>query len=378
MSDFLFFALAKHHRSYFGDLLRHTGVDGIVVGLADLPWPRPTRWKALRNRIPWARLVEEKCQERRAKGKSAGSLYRSLLRVELAWTALRLDALLGRSSPRAVVMWNGSNRHCQLLLSILPCGTATWFVENGLLPNTTTLDPRGVNYLNSLPRHPEFYRSISVPPGWAPASRALVPRKSKAPVGDPIGLPPRYIFVPFQDERDSQIRLFSPWIKDMRSLFRLMHRVADDSGMSVVFKEHPSSRERFEDLHRLASERLVFANGNTTQELIERSEFVVTINSTIGLESLLLDKPVIVLGDAFYKIPELVMHASEADELLATVGRFPYWDLDARLRRAFLYYLAERYCIPGDWRQPSTAHWAKVTERLLNGKKPGEGLERIA
>ena len=365
MTQFLFLALAKHQNIYFRRLLDETDLQGKVVVPSQLPWPRPWRLPAILARLDWSGLIEEKCQERRVKRKYAGLVYRLLLRLEIAWMALRVEALLRREQPANLAMWNGSHRYCQLLLALRQGNCGTFFFENGLLPDTTTLDPRGVNYRNSVPRDAAFYRAYRAPAGAAEARVDLVPRKSRGKGSEAIRLPKHYVFIPFQDERDTQVRLFSPWITDMRQLFVLGKRLVDECGLTVVFKEHPSSRESYPDLREEVHERLLFANGNATQELIEASEFVVTLNSTVGLESLLLGKPVMTLGQAFFNIPGLVAHADSADELLALAKRFPNWSLEPEVREGFLKYLAAEYCVQGSWRDADTAQLQRVARRML-------------
>ncbi|MBC9249153.1 capsular biosynthesis protein [Pseudomonas alcaligenes] len=365
MTNFLFFSLAKHQSLYFQRLLDETELDGKVVVPSRLPWPRPWQLSRIAKRIDWAALIEEKCQERRVKRKSEGTLYRLLLRLELAWMALRLHAMLEREQPAAVAMWNGCHRYCQLLVALLPAGCRTFFFENGLLPNTTTLDPRGVNYRNSVPRQAEFYRSYQAPAGATEAQLTLVPRKPRNTGVAPIVLPERFVFIPFQDDRDTQVRLFSPWVGDMRQLFALGERLAAETGLTVVFKEHPSSRESYPELHARSHERLLFANGNATQELIQASQFVITLNSTVGLESLLLGKPLLTLGQAFFNIPGLVMHADNAEELLELARAFPQWPLEPLIRDNFLRYMAADYCIQGGWQNAEPTQLQRVAARML-------------
>lgn len=358
-------ALAKHQHLYFKRLLDETELSGKVLLPGQMPLPKLWRLPAIIARLDWSALIEEKCQERRVKRKYEGLLYRLLLRLELAWMALRVDALLRRERPANLVMWNGSHRYCQLLLALRPADCGTFFFENGLLPDTTTLDAKGVNYRNSVPRESAFYRAYRAPVGASEASLELIPRPSRNKKLEPVSLPERYVFIPFQDDRDTQVRLFSPWIADMRQLFALGKRLADECGLTVVFKEHPSSRERYPELHAQAHERLLFANGNPTQELIQNSEFVVTINSTVGLESLLLGKPVMTLGQAFFNIPGLVEHAESDSEMLDLAKRFPQWSLEPQVREGFLRYLAAEYCIKGGWRDADAAQLQRVAQRML-------------
>ncbi|WJN58994.1 capsular biosynthesis protein [Pseudomonas sp. SO81] len=366
MTQFLFFSLAKHQRIYFQRLLDETELQGKVVAPRNMPWPHPWQWARVAGRIDWAHLVEEKCQERRVKRKYQGSLYRLLLRLELAFMALRAEALLSRERPANLVMWNGSHRYCQLLRALLPEGCGTFFVENGLLPDTTTLDPRGVNYFNSVPRDAAFYRAYAERQQGTDLQQAvtLIPRKPRVEGRVAIALPERFVFIPFQDDRDTQVRLFSPWIGNMRELFALGERVAAETGWTVVFKEHPSSRESYPELHQRTHERLLFANGNPTQELIEASEFVITINSTVGLESLLLGKPLLTLGQAFFNVEGVVMHADSAGEMVRIVKAYPQWPVDEALRRSFLHYLRHEYCVPGRWQDSSADHLMEVARRM--------------
>lgn len=373
MSKFLFFSLAKHQSRYFGRLLAETPLQGLMVETGQLPMPALSRITQVVARVDWSQLVEEKCQERRVKRKYQGLLYQLLLRFELLFMALRIQALLDREQPDAVVTWNGSARHCQLLLALLAPGCKTFFFENGLLPNTTTLDTRGVNYNNSMPRDAAFYRAYAAQRQVDPLESAtLVPRKPRVAGLEPITLPERFVFIPFQDDRDTQVRLFSPWVGNMPALFALGECLAAELGLTVVFKEHPSSRESYPELHRRCHEHLLFANGNSTQELIERSLFVVTLNSTVGLESLLLGKPVLTLGNAFFNIEGLVMHADSSEELLRIARRYPEWPLDAELRYAFLHYLQYQYCVPGHWQDATPEHLQEVARRMQQAGQSGE------
>lgn len=365
MVQFLFFSLAKHQGIYFQRLLDETELQGQVVVPADLPWPRLWKLSGIAKRIDWVGLIDEKCQERRVKRKYEGFFYRLLLRLELAWFALRVHELLIRTQPQTLVMWNGSHRYCQLLLALRPSGCRTFFFENGLLPDTTTLDAKGVNFRNSVPRDAEFYRSYKAPAGATEAQLTLVPRKPRNTGPKPIPLPEHFVFIPFQDDRDTQVRLFSPWIADMRELFALGERLAAEAGVTVVFKEHPSSRESYPELHHRCHERLLFANGNATQELIESSLFVVTLNSTVGLESLLLGKPLLTLGQAFFNIPGLVMHADSLEEFLAVAKAFPAWSLEPVIRENFLRYMAAEYCVQGSWQSAERAQLERVATRML-------------
>ncbi|UVL84481.1 capsular biosynthesis protein [Pseudomonas sp. B21-028] len=365
MTKMLFLSLAKHQGLYFNRLLNETELQGKVVTPAQMPWPMLSGVSRVVSNIDWTSLIEEKCAERRVKNKSSGGLYRLLLRLELFWIALRAQALLNRERPDVLAFWNGSHRYCRLLVALKPAACKTFFFENGLLPDTTTVDPKGVNFLNSVPREAGFYLNYPYSLPESQNTPVLIPRAPRSAGPAPIALPAQFVFIPFQDDRDSQVRLFSPWVRNMREIFALGERLATEAGLTVVFKEHPSSRETYPELHARTHDRLLFANGNATQQLIEASQFVVTINSTVGLESVLLDKPVLTLGHAFFNVPGLVMHADSADQLVELARAFPRWSLNGQLRRNFLHYLSEHYCIKGGWKNADQEQLQRVARRML-------------
>lgn len=362
----VFLGLAKHQINYFSGLLENSELTGTVVTPATLPLPSVCGLQQALRRVEWSRLVQEKCTERATKGRYHGALYRLLLRLEMLVMALRFGRLLREERPGAVAVWNGSHRYCALLTSMCEAGVLRLHFENGLLPGTTTLDPQGVNYRNSVPRDAAFYRNYAERyPGRlrSAGSVALVPREAKRQ-SQSVELPSSYIFIPFQDDWDTQIRLYSPWISGMRELFSFAELVAQRSGRVVVLKEHPSSRVKYPDLARRASDRVIFANGNATQELIEKADCVVTINSTVGLESILLAKPVLVLGEAFYAIEGIAASARNATEALALLEKLPAWGLSEDLRQAFISYLRDEYCVPGRWQDAVAEHCAAVATKI--------------
>jgi len=371
----LFLALARHQELYFQRLLDESTLTGRVVVPKSLPPPALRGLKAVLTRTDWQHLVTDKCQERQVKGKYEGVLYRLLLRLDILVMGLRLWALLERDCPAAIGVWNGANRYCQVLLGLLPAEVRPYFFENGLLPDTTTLDPHGVNYLNSMPRDAAFYREYAQQQSTGERYKVtLIPRKARIAEQVAICLPERFVFIPFQDDRDTQVRLFSPWVRDMRGLFSLGERFANEFGLTVVFKEHPSSKHEYPDLHARANDHLIFANGNSTEELIRKSQFVVTVNSTVGLESLLCSKPVMTLGQACYNIEGLVVQASSENNAMRLVRDYPHWPLDESVREGFILYLKNEYCIPRSWQRPDQEHVRRVAARLsgqdiLAGKK---------
>src|SRR5262249_52984485 len=149
-------------------------------------------------------------------------------------------------------------------------------------------------------------------------SRPLVARPSSQKKDiKPVVLPKKYIFCPFQVALDSQVLVYSPWIMNMHNFYELISKVSeslDEKDLFFVIKEHPSCKMDYSDLKSQNNERIIFANANSTQELIENAEMIITLNSTVGIESLIYNKKVITLGQAFYSGFGLAKNANSAEE----------------------------------------------------------------
>ncbi|WP_254911207.1 hypothetical protein [Pseudoalteromonas sp. A601] len=181
-------------------------------------------------------------------------------------------------------------------------------------------------------------------------------------------MPKRYIFVPFQVPHDTQVVCYSPWLNSMEMLYsEVMNAVEklNDPDLKVVFKEHPSWHKHYTHLYK-KHPQAIFANGNATADLIENAQAVITINSTVGLEALLLAKHVITLGQACYNIDDLVLHANSRQELFERLLQLDQgWQLNLALRDQFFGYLKHVYTVEGRWQDCSTQHAKAVEERLI-------------
>ena len=290
-----------------------------------------------------------------------------------------------KSRPDALGVWGGNAVDARaVVVAAGHAGLPCFRFENGFLPDTTQMDVRGVNAASSLARVPEFYekRAIREPGKRRGRITPRTPRRGKARAA-PVHLPPRYIFVPFQVQLDSQLLLHSPWIYGMHHFFDVVTEAANrvPGGPPIlVFKEHPSCPARYPELQARAAEvgGVLFANGNSTDELIRNACGVVTINSSVGTESLLLGRPVVALGDAIYGIAGVA--ASARSGAAVTEWLTAVWDArppPAPLRGSFVDYLSEEYLIPDPHQRPGPAHFRAVQARLTSpgGVGWGEGWD---
>ncbi|SJZ94036.1 hypothetical protein [Consotaella salsifontis] len=273
--------------------------------------------------------------------------FRALLLLNELRRASRANAYTG------AIVYNGSLVPQNVLaLHAEETGMARVYLEGGFFPGTLQVDPKGINGNNSVPRDPAFYRAQAAEFGPDIADRSLNRRKYKRTPGDTSAeaLPPRYVFVPFQVPSDMQIRNLSPWVADMHAFHRLLERLAKDvPGTVFVIKEHPSFRRSLTTTVE-PNPAIHFFNDRVTGDLIRDADAVLTINSTVGMEGLMLGKKVITLGNACYNVEGIVRHADGYEELRNAIAGLNEWHPDERLREDFLRYIRNCYLVEGSFR----------------------------
>ncbi|MCA6914334.1 hypothetical protein LF941_02885 [Pectobacterium versatile] len=115
-------------------------------------------------------------------------------------------------------------------------------------------------------------------------------------------LPTEFCFFPLQYSLDAQIIL--NYSGDYVGALEGALAVARERCLPLVIKPHPveNSNEAFNLVDEFVSKNPdVYVSLTNTFQLISAAKFVITVNSTVGLESKILDKDVVFLGDSIYK-----------------------------------------------------------------------------
>lgn len=294
----------------------------------------------------------------------------------------RLFSLLAERQPKVIVIWNGHKYQDVILHEVnRHFNIPVVYFEIGLLPNSTTVDSRGINACSSIPRDPEFFLNLT--PRACP-ERTIVGRqyrhRAKA-FAKPSELPEEYILVPFQKERDSQIINNSQWIKSMPQLVTAIEQAMAtlNRPIPVILRPHPSDSSRFRKLKRHVESIpwMQFDQSLPLAQAVGNARAILTINSSVGMESILLNKKVIVLGEAFYGIPGLVMTAKDVTTLGKALANIEEFAPHAELRARFIEYLTWDYIVETEWQKtlglvdgepPSVEqqrHFAQVAARIV-------------
>ena len=158
-----------------------------------------------------------------------------------------------------------------------------------------------------------------------------------------------YVFFPLHVTDDYKIKRVIPHCVDQVSL---VEQVADalPVGHDLVLKEHPMSIGRnsvrlLRRLRRRPNIRLVEPYAST-HDLIRGAEGVAVISSTVGLEALLYEKPVLTLGQPFYAGFGVTLDVESFAEIREQVPALLRFRPDPERIRRFLH-AAMRHCYPG-------------------------------
>ncbi len=131
----------------------------------------------------------------------------------------------------------------------------------------------------------------------------------------------KYLFYPLHIPSDAQILVKAPQFRDQLGLIdNLCHHLP--MGYKIYVKEHPNdtggTRLRLlKKIKDLPNVRLIDAKINS-HDLIKNAQAIITVNSNVGWEGLLYEKPVIVLGRAFYDISGLTLNLRDFYKLPET------------------------------------------------------------
>ena len=271
-----------------------------------------------------------------------------------------LQRALDDYQPERVFLWNGSQLVERLMTSVLPSQLTRQYFEIANIPGKMFVDATGVNAASSIYHHPEHLETTETPSekeyqawrakyleqkrgGGVPQAKSAQSLPWERPfdvLGSLCGRgfyqmqvnrmalriqgkmktkgvmealhrkhPPRlnqrpYIFLPFQVSEDTQLLLNSD-VANVQAL-EIAAELARAKGHALIAKIHPAEnsvaavRELEDSFARVPKEVDLTLSTVSTTELINESEGVVTINSTVGLETLIIGKPLKVLGRALF------------------------------------------------------------------------------
>jgi hypothetical protein len=128
-----------------------------------------------------------------------------------------------------------------------------------------------------------------------------------------------FVYFPLHVPGDAALTLRSPEYLDQLALIEYLVRVVP-SGYKIAIKEHPAQIgavdvDRVKSMVRSYDNLVIINPGVNNYKVLGAAASIVSINSKSGAEAALLGKPVVVMGDAFYKNSPLVVRVEHISGL---------------------------------------------------------------
>lgn len=133
----------------------------------------------------------------------------------------------------------------------------------------------------------------------------------------------KFVYYPLHVPGDMALTLRSPHYLDQLALIDLILRSVPHTHRLAI-KEHPAmigavNAGRLIALKRQYDNLVILPPSTNNYQVIREADLVVSVNSKSGAEAALLCKPVLVLGDAFYRSSSLVRSIDDLAQLRAVI-----------------------------------------------------------
>lgn len=140
----------------------------------------------------------------------------------------------------------------------------------------------------------------------------------------PLAEAGRIVYYPLHVPGDMALTLRSPQYLDQLALIDLLLRSVPHTHR-VAVKEHPAMIGAFDparliELKRRYDNLVLLPPSTNNYQVIRASDLLVSVNSKSGAEAALLGKPVLVLGDAFYRHSPLVRAVADPGQLRRVIA----------------------------------------------------------
>ena len=147
----------------------------------------------------------------------------------------------------------------------------------------------------------------------------------------------KILFVPLQSRSDTVTTIFAGDIGNYDNFIKLVNDVARNitSEWVILVKKHPLSDA---DEH---IENVIFVNDINIKDLIDISDYILLMNSGVGVLSLLWNKPVLYASKVFYAHDKLNIKVNTYSDVISILEQGFTPDRDISLR--FIAYLIDRF-----------------------------------
>ncbi|MGP5685674.1 glycosyltransferase [Psychrobacter glacincola] len=149
----------------------------------------------------------------------------------------------------------------------------------------------------------------------------------------------KVLFVALQRPNDTVVKYFSGSAKSFEGFVIQVNEVVEslnEQEWFIIIKKHPLELD-FPTTLKKTDNMLLIDNDYHIHDLIYIANKVLLINSGVGLLSLLFEKPVVHMGEAFYSHPKLNKYAKDSNEALDFINSD--FKVSRDIRNQLIHYL---------------------------------------
>jgi capsular polysaccharide export protein len=298
----------------------------------------------------------------------------------------------------SVLFWNGKGNVESYVCKEI--GQKCFFFENGYFPDTLQMNRAGVNceaefaqlneddFLKFVFQHRDIcprtdfniisvkqkfisrifyrfldasYRSYFLEYLKHTFQLSKAKKRFKKQLPDNLSELPRagYIFFPLQVNSDTQIILNSPY-KSMYETLSLVLPELLKTGSKIIIKEHPYEVEPVCYKEFVDRKDVFLCSKTDIDNLIKESVYVVCVNSSVGLQALAQNKPVLILGESIYDFcPGAVKYNGE--QSITHIEKVSKTGID---NSKSLKHFSEKIFIDGNWNSISLTMLHSIAQRI--------------
>jgi hypothetical protein len=185
----------------------------------------------------------------------------------------------------------------------------------------------------------------------------------------PLSALGRFIYYPLHVPGDVALTLRSPQYLDQLALIDFIARSVP-IGYRLAVKEHPAmvgaiDARRLIELTRRYDNLAILPADTNNYDVLQRCAVVVSVNSKSGAEGLLLGKPVVVLGDAFYRTCPFATPLQGLSELPATLEAAIQQPAPKRAAIERYFEAVWRHSFPGELYAANPQNVEAFTDSML-------------
>jgi glycosyltransferase involved in cell wall biosynthesis len=317
-----------------------------------------------------------------------GALNEAELIIRSALCFEVFDKLIQQYKPKVCLFWNGLVLPPLALKQLCIKNNIRFAcLERGLLPEMLVVDPKGINYGGSLGGenwnlidksldHFDLSLALDYIEHFRSNKVSIVNRDEVIDQNDirnryRIPENKRIILIPLQIDYDTNIEQYSPNYKTNEAvIFDVVRAIRDLSDAIVVVKTHPESKTSdLRQIQEIIRGKGVIVSDCAIHPLIEASHLVVVRNSTVGLEALLYNKPVICLAKSAYSEKGFTYDIENSYQLKSTLNSIlsdEHPDIPQKAQfHSFLYYLLNKYHYHLKDDEQATTHNQSLLKRVI-------------